>query len=214
MSQHGTRRSRRYSVTAVLAVVAAVVVVAGAIGGYLLLRTTGSPQQTATSYLRDWQSGSYPAMDTVSVDVPQAGLAAPLGRAATELGTRRLHLVLGGVTVSGGSAQARFTATADLASGHAWTYQGQLQLVQQNRRWWVKWSPADIYPGLRAGERFVQRAVWPTRAPVLATDGTVLSSPQVIAQSGSISLLTGDVVPATAAQARALGAPYEAGAEI
>jgi Penicillin binding protein transpeptidase domain/NTF2-like N-terminal transpeptidase domain len=214
MSQHGTRRSRRYSVTAVVAVVAAVVVVAGAVGGYLLLRTTGSPQQTAASYLRDWQRGSYPAMDTVSVDIPQAGLATPLRRAAAELGTRRLHLVLGGVTVSGGSAQARFNATADLASGHAWTYQGQLQLVQQNRRWWVKWSPAAIYPGLRPGERFVQRAVWPTRAPVLATDGTVLSSPQVIAQSGSISLLTGDVVSATAAQARALGAPYEAGAEI
>jgi hypothetical protein len=214
MSQHGTRRSRRYSVTAVVAVVAAVVVVAGAVGGYLLLRTTGSPQQTATSYLRDWQRGSYPAMDTVSVDIPQAGLATPLRRAATELGTRRLHLVLRGVTVSGGSAQARFNATADLASGHAWTYQGQLQLVQQNGRWWVKWSPAAIYPGLRPGERFVQRAVWPTRAPVLATDGTVLSSPQVIAQSGSISLLTGNVVSATAAQARALGAPYEAGAEI
>ena len=214
MSQHGTRRSRRYSVTAVVAVVAAVVVVAGAAGGYLLLRTTGSPQQTATSYLRDWQRGSYPAMDTVSVDIPQAGLATPLRRAAAELGTRRLHLVLRGVTVSGGSAQARFNATADLASGHAWTYQGQLQLVQQNRRWRVKWSPAAIYPGLRPGERFVQRAVWPTRAPVLATDGTVLSSPQVIAQSGSISLLTGNVVPATAAQARALGAPYEAGAEI
>ncbi len=214
MSQHGTRRTRRYSLTAVVAVAVAVVAVAGAAGGYLLLRTTGSPQQTATSYLRDWQRGSYPAMDTVSMDVPQAGLATPLGRAAAELGTRRLHLVLRRVTVSGGSAQARFTATADLASGHAWTYQGQLQLVQQNRRWRVKWSPADIYPGLRAGERFVQRALWPTRAPVLAADGTVLSSPQVIAQSGSISLLTGDVVPATAAQARALGAPYQAGAQI
>ncbi len=214
MSQHGTRRRRRRSVTAVVAVAVGVVAVAGAAGGYLLLRTTGSPQQTATSYLGDWQRGSYPAMDTVSMDVPQAGLAAPLGRAAAELGTRRLHLVLRRVTVSGGSAQARFTATADLASGHAWTYQGQLQLVQQNRRWRVKWSPADIYPGLRGGERFVQRALWPTRAPVLADDGTVLSSPQVIAASGSISLLTGDVVPATAAQARALGAPYQAGAQI
>jgi hypothetical protein len=214
MSQNGTRRRRRHSLTAVVAVVVAVVAVAGAAGGYLLLRATGSPQQTATSYLGDWQRGSYPAMDTVSVDVPQAGLAAPLGRAAAELGTRHLHLVLRGVTVSGGSAQARFTATADLASGHAWTYQGQLQLVQQSRRWWVKWSPAAIYPGLRAGERFVQRAAWPSRAPVLAADGTVLSSPQMFAASGSISLLTGNVVAATAAQAKALGAPYQAGDQI
>src|ERR1035438_3159939 len=150
MSQNGTRRRRRHSLTAVVAVVVAVVAVAGAAGGYLLLRTTDSPQQIATSYLGDWQRGSYPAMDTVSVDVPQAGLpaplgrAAPLGRGAAELGTRRLLLVLRGVTVSGGSAQARFTATADLASGHAWTYQGQLQLVQQSRRWREEWSPAAI----------------------------------------------------------------------
>jgi cell division protein FtsI/penicillin-binding protein 2 len=53
--------------------------------------------------------------------------------------------------------------------------------------------------------------VWPARAPVLAADGTALSSPQAIAQSGSLSLLTGDVVAATAAQAKALGAPYQAG---
>jgi cell division protein FtsI/penicillin-binding protein 2 len=115
------------------------------------------------------------------------------------------------VTVSGGSAQARFTATADLASGHVWTYTGRLQLVRQNRRWWVRWSPAAIYPSLRPGEQFVLSAAWPSRAPVLAADGTTLSSPQVIAESGSLSLITGNVVAATAAQAKALGAPYRAG---
>ena len=153
-------------------------------------------------------------MDTVSVDVPGSGLAGPLGRAATQLGQRRLHLVLGRVTTSGGSALARFTATAELASGHTWTYPGRLQLVKRDHRWWVSWSPAAIFPGLGAGERFVLSAVWPARAQVLAADGTVLSSPQVIAQSGSISLLTGNVVTATAAQAKALGAPYQAGDQI
>jgi cell division protein FtsI/penicillin-binding protein 2 len=49
---------------------------------------------------------------------------------------------------------------------------------------------------------------------VLAGDGTALSSPSVIAQSGSIALLTGTVGAATAAQAKALGAPYQAGDPI
>jgi cell division protein FtsI/penicillin-binding protein 2 len=75
----------------------------------------------------------------------------------------------------------------------------------------VNWSPAAIYPGLRAGERFVLSSAWPARAPVLAADGTILSSGQAIHESGSISLMTGNVVTATAAQARALGAPYRAG---
>jgi cell division protein FtsI/penicillin-binding protein 2 len=39
----------------------------------------------------------------------------------------------------------------------------------------------------------------------------VLSSPAAVAESGSLALLTGAVVKATAAQAKALGAPYQAG---
>jgi transpeptidase family protein/MecA-like transpeptidase family protein len=214
MSRRRTfRRDRRRRRTVITVVVVAVLVLAVAAGGagYLLLRTIGSPQQTAASYLADWQRGDYPAMDKVSVNAPQSGLAAPLRQVAADAGVRHWHLALGRVTTTGGSAQARFTATADLASSHVWTYQGQLQLVKRNRHWWVNWSPAAIYPGLKAGERFVLSAVWPPRGQVLAADGTVLSSPAVIAESGSISLLTGNVVAATTAQAKALGAPYKKG---
>ena len=66
-------------------------------------------------------------MDKVSVNVPGSGLATPLRQTAAELGLRSIHLRLGRVTTSGGSARARFTATADLASGHTWTYPGQLR---------------------------------------------------------------------------------------
>ena len=214
MRSSGTRRESRRLVSAAVAaaVLAVAVVVAG--GGYLLLRTRGSPRQTAASYLLGWQQGSYAAMDKISVNVPPAGLAGPLSQAAGQLGIRHIRLLLRRVTASGASARAHFTAIADLASGHTWTYQGQLRLVRHDRRWRVRWSPAAIYPGLRAGERFVLTAAWPARAPVLAADGSVLSSRRAIAESGSVSLLTGNVVAATAAQARALGAPYEAGDQI
>jgi hypothetical protein len=202
---------RRRTVITVVVAVAAVVVLAAGVAGYFLLRTRGSPQQTAASYLAAWQRGDYAAMGKVSVHVPHGGLAVPLRQFASETGIRRLHLVLGRVSPASGGAQARFTATADLASSHVWTYSGRLQLVKQNRAWWVSWSPAAIYPALKAGERFVLHAVWPARGQVLGTGGTVLSSPAVIAQSGSISLLTGNVVAATAAQAKALGAPYQKG---
>ena len=79
----------------------------------------------------------------------------------------------------------------------------------------MSWSPAAVYPGLRAGEHFALSAVWPARAAVLAADGTTqLSSPAMQAQSGSLALLTGTVVAATKAQAKALGAPYQAGDQI
>ena len=211
MRHSGKRRPRRRSVIVVVVAAVLAVAVAAGVGGYLLLRTRGTPQQTAASYLRAWQRGSYAAMEQVSVNVPRSGLAGPVRQADAELGIRRIRLVPGLVTTDGGSAQARFTATAELGGGHTWTYTGQLQLVQRNREWWVNWSPAAIYPGLRAGERFVLSSAWAARAPVLAADGTILSSDQAIAESGSISLLTGNVVTATAAQARALGAPYRAG---
>jgi beta-lactamase class A len=214
MSHSGVRRTKRLRIAAVATAVVLVLALAGAAAAYLLLRTKGSPRQTAASYLAGWQRGDYPAMQRVSVNVPRSGLAGPLRKTAAELGQRRIRLSLGQVMNSGGSAQARFTATADLVSGHSWTYHGQLQLIRRARRWWVNWSPAAIYPGLRAGERFVLRGRWPTRAQVLAADGTVLSSPQAIAESGSLALLTGSVVPATAAQAKALGAPYRAGDQI
>jgi len=208
------RRRRRPVIIAV--VVAALVVALGAAGGtYLLLhRTAGSPSQTAAAYLSAWQRGAYPAMDKITVNVPRSGLAGPLKQAAAELGVQRLRLSPGRVTTTGGSAQAQFTATAVLASGHTWRYQGRLNLISRNRHWWVSWSPAAIYPGLRPGDRFVLSAAWPARAQVLAADGTVLSSPAAVAESGSLSLLTGDVVAATAAQAKKLGAPYRAGDQI
>lgn len=211
MRDHYARRRRRRRVTAAVTAGAVALALAAGGAGYELLRTRGSAEQTAASYLRDWQAGKYAAMTTISVHAPRSGLGTPLRRAASQLGAHSLHLTLGQVKASGAAAQAGFTAAASLAGGHTWTYHGRLRLVRRSRRWWVDWRPADIYPGLRAGERFALRAVWPPRAPVLGAGGAVLSSPAVIARSGSISLLTGNVVRASAAQAKALGAPYRAG---
>jgi hypothetical protein len=52
-------RDRRRAIVA--GVVAAVLIAAAAVGGYLLLRTIGSPQQTAAAYLSGWQRASYSA---------------------------------------------------------------------------------------------------------------------------------------------------------
>lgn len=209
--RYGRRRERPRRILGVLAVIVTAAVVAAGIAAYLLLRTTGSPQQTAASYLSAWQRGDYAAMSRVSVNVPHGGLAAPIRQLEADLGLRSLHLDPGRVTSSGSGAVARFTARASLAAGHVWTYRGRLQLVNRQQHWRVSWSPADIYPRLRAGQRFSLSAAWLARAPVLAADGTVLSSPAALAQSGSLALLTGNVVAATASQARKLGAPYQPG---
>jgi hypothetical protein len=60
MRQSGIFRGRRRSV-AVVATVAVLVIAAAGAAGYLLLRTVGSPRQTAASHLRGWQQGNPPS---------------------------------------------------------------------------------------------------------------------------------------------------------
>src|SRR5260370_1376364 len=72
-------------------------------------------------------------------------------------------------------------------------------------------APPGVAAGNRAGRGLVQRHGGPARARVLGGVGGALRAPQVIAQSGSLSLLPGDVVGATAAEAKAPGALCQAG---
>ncbi|HEY7361478.1 MAG TPA: NTF2-like N-terminal transpeptidase domain-containing protein, partial [Streptosporangiaceae bacterium] len=132
MREHGSGPSGLAVTAGVIGIIASLVV-AGAIAAFLVLHVTGSPEQTATTFLTDWQTKAYAEMDTVTVNAPKGGVAGPLRAAAAQLGMRRIHLVPGQVTQDGGTAQVRFTATATIAAGQVWKYQGQLQLVTQSR---------------------------------------------------------------------------------
>src|SRR5258708_32115997 len=121
MQGSGIRGRRRGSTLAGVVVAVLVVAAAVAAGGYLLLRTRGTPQQTAASYLNGWQRGDYAAMDEVSVNAPRSGLAGPLRQADAELGIRRIRLVPGKAATDGGAARGRVAATASPAGGPHWT---------------------------------------------------------------------------------------------
>jgi cell division protein FtsI/penicillin-binding protein 2 len=50
----------------------------------------------------------------------------------------------------------------------------------------VAWSPKLVFPGLRAGERLVRRTRIPSRAPILAANGTALAEGPASARSSPI----------------------------
>jgi Penicillin binding protein transpeptidase domain/Penicillin-binding Protein dimerisation domain/NTF2-like N-terminal transpeptidase domain len=211
-SKRPRRPCRPRGVIAFVLAIVLLAVAAIAAGSYVLLRTRGSPGETAGRYLSAWQRGNVAAMRELSVGVPAGGLAGPLAQVDRDLGVRSKDLRLGAVTSGGsGTARAAFTATLTLAGGVRWTYQGKLQLLHRSRHWWVNWSPAAIYPALTQGERFRVTAVWPARAAVLGAGGTRLDSPQATAESGSIQMLTGMTAAATASQLKKLGPPYRPG---
>jgi len=181
-------------------VVTAVLVVAGVL--VWVLRGGGGAHETAQRYLTAWQRGDYAAMRSLVADPATFTLA----RTESDLGVagRRLKLV----KTSGRTAA--FDAALDLGGGRSWHYLGTLDLAKQSGHWRIAYSPASYYPGVQQGQRLRTVHAWPQRAAVLDTQGTPLTG----SPSGSVQQLSGQVLAATAAQAKAIGPPYLQGDPI
>ena len=79
------------------------------------------------------------------------------------------------VVQHGGTAEASFTATVDLAQqGRVWTYQGHFGLRRVGDDWKVVWAPSVINPNLGPGERLAVVTTFPDRAAVLDAKGNPL----------------------------------------
>jgi cell division protein FtsI/penicillin-binding protein 2 len=189
----------------VVSCLALAAVVVGA-GTYALLRTQGSPRETAAAYLAAWQKNDYPAMSAL-IAAPPADLAARLGAMRTALGVTEARFRLGAVD----DTRAAYTATLSLDNVGDWTYRGALTLTEHDREWRVAWSAAAIHPQLKDGQRFAVATAWPRRGAIIAADGSRIDVPGV---SGSVQQLAGLVGPATAADLKRLGSPYEKGDNV
>jgi hypothetical protein len=195
-------------VTLVVVTIAVVLVLAGA-GTYGVLRTEGSPRQAAADFLAAWQKNDFPAMQRLSAGAP-ADLAAPYVQMNNALGVKTVQARPGAVR-SGSPRKVPFTAGITLRSGGTWTYQGELALTDKGRRWRVAWTPAAVHPRLAPGRQFALSASWPSRAHILAADGSRIDGPGV---SGSVQQLAGLVGPATDADVRRLGPPNKKGDQV
>jgi len=188
----------------VIGVVAAVAVLAaGAVVYVVGFRGGGDGKSTAArNYLAAWQRGDYTAMRALVTD--PAAFTVP--KTETDLGVAGRRLTL----LRTGPSTAAFDASLDLGEGRTWDYTGSLDLAKSDGTWKVAFSAASYYPDLKPGQRLRTSRTWPDRADVLAADGTSLGA----SPSGSVQQLVGPVAPATAAQAKALGAPYRTGDKI
>lgn len=189
--------------TVILASCLALAGILAGVGAYAVLRTKGSPRQTAAAFLSAWEQNDYAAMSALTV-APPPDLAASLTATRTALGVTKAGYRLG--TVRGG--RAPFTATLTLKGIGDWTYQGELTLAKRDRRWRVVWSAATIHPRLREGQHLAIKAIWPRRGAVVDAAGSRIDVPGV---SGSVQQLVGLVGPATAADLKRLGSPYKKG---
>jgi cell division protein FtsI/penicillin-binding protein 2 len=158
----------------VLAVVAIGLLVIGLAAGF---GSEPSAEPTAQAFLLDWQQQRYAAAAALTT-APPGTAAADLAGALTQLDATQMFLAMGSITQHGGTAEASFTASVDLAEeGRVWTYKGRFGLLRVGGGWKVRWAPSVVYPGLTQGERLAVLTQFPSRAPVLDSAGQPLEIP-------------------------------------
>ncbi|MFI7694840.1 penicillin-binding transpeptidase domain-containing protein [Nonomuraea sp. NPDC049655] len=186
------------------------VLVAGAAGGgaYYLLRTKGTPGETAQRFAAAWQAGDKAAM-TAELASQQQLTAYDQQRAA--LGVESATVKLGRVVEGDGRAKVPYTATLALKNIGSWSYDGQLDLVVADRMWKVDWRPTTLHPQLTPGAAFAVKTSWPQRAKITDADGGRIDTGT---SGGSVQQLVGYLDKATKKDVAKLGASYKPGQAI
>ena len=170
---HPGRQPRRSRIVA-LGIVAVGVLVIGLATGF---GSESSAEPAAQAFLFDWQQQHYAAAGALAT-APPGTVAAGLADAFAQVDATQLFLTMNSVTQHGGTAEATFTASVDLAeTGRVWTYRGQFSLSRVGGAWKVDWAPSVVNPRLSPGERLAVVTRFPSRAPVLDAEGKPLEVP-------------------------------------
>ncbi len=140
-----------------------------------------SAEPTVQAFLLAWQQQHYAAAGALTSASPGAA-AADLKNAFAQLDATQLFLTMDSITQHGGTAEASFTATVDLAEeGRVWTYHGRFGLSRaDDDTWTVQWAPSVVYPGLGQGQRLAVVTQFPDRASVLDAEGQPLQVPSPV----------------------------------
>jgi cell division protein FtsI/penicillin-binding protein 2 len=176
-SRRRSSPSKRHKSRARLAALVIVAVGVLAIGLATGFGPEPSAEPTAQAFLLDWQQQDYAAAGALTATSPRTA-ATELEAAFAQVDATQLFLTMDSVVQHGGTAEATFTASVDLAAdGRVWTYRGRFGLRQVGDGWKVEWAPSVVYPSLVQGERLAVVTRFPSRAAVLDAEGKPLEVP-------------------------------------
>jgi len=176
------RRIFRGRNVAILVVVAAIV--AGAVA-FVRDRDSGPPPLPTAetdAYLKAWSAGDTFAM-TALIDQPPSDLnttAMSLVKAVpgSTASYQRVSLVRDGKG-NNSDATATYHARVNVAGFGPLEWNDTLTFtrakVNGKEVWRIRADPANIYPGLHAGEKLTVHRKWPNRGMITAADGSVLA---------------------------------------
>lgn len=165
----------------------ALLVVAGGIVGAVLAKSHSDqvtlPSREVDTFLHAWGRDDPADMATLVAGAPAnfATLASSLVHAvsgSTASYTRT------GLVGTADTANATYRATVVLKGVGTVHWNGALALAHGPAGWLISWSPTILYPGLGANQRLSVSRTWPARAPILATDGSVLAGSEAFVWVG------------------------------
>ena len=108
---------------------------------------------------------------------PPADFVTVNSTAFSTLNVRQATFTAGPLKTSGTAASEPVTERLELAGLGTISLATALHLTQQqNGKWLVDWTPQTIVPQLKAGDHLHLHTVWPTRAAILAANGTPLAT--------------------------------------
>jgi cell division protein FtsI/penicillin-binding protein 2 len=166
----------RDRIAAMAIVVIGVIVLGFAVG----FGSEQSAEGAVQNFLLDWQSQDYSAAGALTTAAP-ATVASELRDAFGQLDATALYLSMDSIVQHGGSAEATFTASVDLAEeGRVWTYSGRFGLTENGGSWQVDWSPSVIYPALGQGDRLAVVTSFSPRGQILDVSGQPLETPALV----------------------------------
>ncbi len=90
-------------------------------------------------------------------------------------------------------ASATYVANLRFITGDVWSYTGTVDLIEEEGRWFVDWSPAVLHPALDARESIRATLVWPERGRILARDGTPLTDDRPVVVVGVVPERIADI---------------------
>jgi cell division protein FtsI/penicillin-binding protein 2 len=150
------------------------------------------PNDQATAFLAAWSAADTAGM-TAQLEKPLPDISSLANSLVKSAPGSHAQYTLDSLTrdKKGGGATATYDARVNLAGFGPFGWKNTLKFVRvktgpggKTEVWRIRLAPGDLYPGLTAGQHLVLDRAWPSRASIVASDGSILAGSQGIVRIG------------------------------